>query len=226
MDNYTIKDIILGTREAYQITQKELNLLNGLLIVNEETTNSAYFTLQKFQSKVDLKYNVINNLKGLKRLRNYLQSLNEKADRKQYEIIVAENGDYLVKNHLGVTARIPYNLRELFILSSKCITSSAFATKIKFSDIILGEQEDLLISPSGIRFNTTKPGFQTSIVYNGKTDTLTINYPEAFTLDDNLLDEILNTPIQGSELSECHKETIERNIKENSSTLTFAKRTR
>lgn len=217
---YTAKDIILGTRNEYQVIEGYLNTLRDMVYSDDRQVKDFYFTFRKtLEANPRVICNFIQNEKTLRGLIWYLK---KKLGMHYYAVeqgFVSKNINE--KYNLGnayYNATIKENAEKDFDLLVQKILESDFAKYMNINQLSNPDDKDTFMSiySSGIEvcYNNSN-GYQNKenerlahINYLAKHDCI-IAHDYDRELDNEMLYHLLNFPVPKSELSDYHISLIE-----------------
>lgn len=209
--NYTVKEIILGTRREYRKLYDYLYVLKALTVCNNKEVQDYYFKLSVDNGKKpELIWQFMQNPRTLRGLVYYLQkSIDSFKDMPEYKIILKhERNERLIINE-QYDVSVDGELVEYFERIVDLIISSNFANSINFKFHSLPDMKgSLILSLNGISYNCILNNNYTSLDYYSEFDYIKLHHGNEDILDVSLLREMLNAPIPGEVLSTYHRNLI------------------
>ena len=209
--NYTLKEIILGTRKEYRKLNDYLYVLKALTTCCDKNVQDYSFKLSAFNGKKpELLWQFIQSPRTLKGFIYYLQkSINGFKDTSEYKILLKHevNERLIINEQYDVS--VDNELIQYFEQIVDLIIKSDFANKMDFKLHILPTSHgSMIISPDIISFNCIENKHYTSLDYYPNADCIKLQYGNEESLDIFLLEELLNKEIPGNTLSSYHRGLI------------------
>lgn len=211
-DNYTLKEVILGTRREYRKLYDYLFVLKALTTCWDKEVQDFYFKLNvSGDEKPEILWRFVQNPRTLKGLIYYLQkSINKFKDTPEYKVVLKNSEDIDLMVNEKYSAFVDNELAPYFEQIIDLIINSNFANMIKFNLHILPEHNgSLLITPNIISYNCMENQQETSLDYYSEFDYIKLHCGNQEHLDISLFKKLLNKCIPAEIFSPYHRGLID-----------------
>jgi len=208
---YSVKDLIIGSREEYLKNERYLKLLIDLTYSYDKNVKEFYFYLQQCDDrKPELVCKFIQNLKTLRGVIKYLQlkTHNYKIDLNSGRCLKNNNGEYFIIDS-EYKAFIKNN--DKFTQIAEKILNSDFANKMKFVTNCRVGEVSTMITPSSIYIQEQNLDHKIDFDYHSRIDSIIMSCNN-HVINDDLIMHMLESKIPAYILSDYHKQIIDENL--------------
>lgn len=213
-NNYTLKEVIFGSREEYLKIQRDLEFLRTLCDSKDKNVKDFEFRLFKLrQRKPEIFCEFIQNpstLRGniiglIRIIDKFFESL-EDPDFQTGKCLKNNNNEYYIMNKY-YNAFVKAGKQKKFAMVFEEILNSDFVNKINFGHYPLeAKLHGLLVAVRGIQFNNSI----IELYYNVKNDQIEIMNYRYNTTTEEMINEVLNFEISKNIFSDYHRTIIEK----------------
>ena len=206
---YTFKDIVMGSRNEYLKVQEKLKELKNYSEWDNSKVDDIYYNLEYGNTRgyntTDISCNIIEKL-------NYLEKLLVRNKKYEYlkqperGIITRNNsGDFYILNDKN---KIDITNNEEFANIYYYLLNSDFIKKIDFGSI-KGKDSLTNIFVNNIVLQEKIFNYFVKMNYIAKDDIIEVSSSK-ISIDENLINLLINTTIPSNNLSDYHKKIIDR----------------
>ena len=199
---YTVKDLLFGSRHIYLENEKFMSSLKNLSIYDDTSTHDYYFKLINDGNNPEIRLEIIYRL---------LNHLRNTCNNDYFKCYLDDNKSVTFDTNIDLFTST-YDLVEWQMIA-KNILNSDFANKMNFGTLYgIGNINVFDVFSDQICIRNTALRHYFHLIYHARTDSISaICYPK-YSIDEESIRYVLDTPIDDNNLSSYHKEMIDNNI--------------